>query len=215
MLIFLYSQEIMGLFFDDLFCYRLLTSHCIHGNRAALDIQHIKQFGNSRNLIAFFVNFDLPQRNAAFALTGTHHVHISLIPALSCTSYSLTVNADNISRLQLDVVSDPFLVVCFQDCRINDGKDSVERVVRRDSSGQLKILFEERKMTFGKVCYIIPSICSCNGSGDGHKQNVTEFMTASIAGSWIFYILKLANEREHSHRLAYFAYKLKKINILQ
>ena len=70
-------------------------------------------------------------------------------------------------------------------------------------------------MTFGKIGYIVPGICSCNGSGDSHKQNVAEFMTASIAGSWIFHILKLANEREHSYRLAYFVYKLKKINILQ
>lgn len=65
-------KHIVGFLSDNLFGNRFLAAHRIHRNHAPHDVQELQQRGNSRNLIASAIDFDLSQCQAAFGGPCTH-----------------------------------------------------------------------------------------------------------------------------------------------
>ena len=117
-------KYIVSFFVSYRFRYGSLTPHRINSDYAILNLQFIKEFGNSRDFIRFLIDFLLAQDNPVFIRPGTDCVYGRFfIRFIKGASNSFAVYCDNFAADFLGYCLDPFKktllqMVCF-DCRKN------------------------------------------------------------------------------------------------
>src|SRR5215831_11157230 len=70
-------QDIIAASLDNLLGNLLLTAHGIDGHQGPVQVQHLQELGNSRNLVGLFLGGDLTQDHPRFRCPGADQVQLT------------------------------------------------------------------------------------------------------------------------------------------
>jgi hypothetical protein len=160
-----------------------------------MEFQHLKQFGDGRDLVGFLVHHDLPQDHAVGRGPGADHVQRVLpFGPIQRGAAGLAIHGDDLTRRDLMDGLDPTEEALDELVAVEQGEDPADGVVRGDAIGQLQELLQPVPFGVPELLHGDEVVGAGDHGTDGKEQDVAEFVALTAFDAGVLHGVEVVKE---------------------